>query len=134
MGTVAAPGGFAERAGGFLTGAVRGATLLVGLTSFTGRREVMPGLDPNMDSVLDKGSFFVAFAADLGFAAAVLPLTVEAVFGGSAAVGCSGGGGEVCSEESSGGFEGSATAAASVVSVFSMVTPSGFIPCHLLFY
>lgn len=85
-----------------------------------------------MDSVLDKGCFFVGAVADVGFAAAVVPLTAAAaVFGGPAAVGCSGGR-EACSEELSGGFEGSATAtaAASVGSVVSMVTPSGFIPCR----
>lgn len=131
LGTVAAPGGLVEGAGGFLTGAVLRATLFVVLTSFPGCREVTPDLDPDADSVLDHGCFFVAAVADLGFAAAVavvVPLTVAAIFEGPAAVGGSGGR-EACSEELSGGFEGSATAA-SVGSVVSMVTPSGFITCR----
>lgn len=92
LGTVAPPGAFAEGAVGFLTGAV----LLVGLTSFARGREVAPGLDPGADSVLDTVCFFAV--ADLGFAAADVPLTVAAVFEGAAAAGCCSDGGEVCSE------------------------------------
>lgn len=75
MGT--APGGFAAGASGFLTGEALEAALLGGLTSFTGRREVTPGLDPDVDSVLlDDGCFFVRAAAGLGFAPVVAPLTL----------------------------------------------------------
>lgn len=88
-----------------------------------------PGLDPDADSVLDKGCFFVAAAADLGLVPAAVPLTAAAVFEGPEAAAGSGGR-EACAEESSGGFKGSAMAAASVGSVVSMVTPSGFIPCR----
>lgn len=91
---------------------------------------VTPGLDPDADSVLDKGCLFVAAAADLGLAPVAVPLTAAAaVFEGPEAAGGSGGP-EACAEELSGGFKGSATAAASVGSVVSMVTPSGFIPCR----
>lgn len=90
MGT--APGGFAAGASGFLTGEVLEAALLGGLTSFAGRREVMPGRDPNVDSVLDDGCFFVRAVADLGFAPVVAPLTLAPLTAVSddPAVGCSG--------------------------------------------
>lgn len=129
LGTAPAPVGFAEDASVFVTGAIRRLTLLVDLTSLALRWEVTPGLDPAAQSVLDKGCFFVVAAADLGLAAAAVPLTVAVVFESPEVAGGTGGR-EACAEELSGGFKGSATAAASVGSVVSMVTPSGFIPCR----
>lgn len=131
LGTVAAPGGFVEGEDGFFSGTFLWPTLLVGLPSITRWREVTPGLNPGADSVLDKGCLFVEAIADLGFVDGPVdaPLTVAAAFGGPAAVGCCSDGCEACSDEFSAGFKASATAAASVGSVVSMVTPSGFIPC-----
>lgn len=114
----------------FLTAAAE--ALLEDLTSFTARCEAVPGreLDPEAPADLAVGCVLVATAIGfvLGSAAATgLPLALGAAAGVvsfAASSDCKG----ACSDVFSCDEEGSATAAASVGSVVSMVTPSGFIP------
>lgn len=89
-------------------------------------------MDPETPADLAVGCVLVApgFGLTLGSAATGLPLAFGAAPGAAsfaASFGCDG----ACSDKFSCDEEGSATAAASVGSVVSMVTPSGFIPSSL---
>lgn len=100
------------------------------LTSFTVRcEEPGRGLDMETPAGLAAGCFLVPTALGLtvGSAATGLPLAFGAAPGAASFAACSGSD-EGCSVKLSCSEEGSATAAASVGSVVSMVTPSGFIP------
>lgn len=98
------------------------------LTLFTVRCEEVPGLDPEGPADLAAGCVLVEtpFGLTLESAATGLPLPLGMVSGATsmaASSGCDGASSVVlsCNEE------GSATAASSVGSVVSMVSPSGFI-------
>lgn len=104
-------------------------TLLEDLTSFTVRCEAVPGRNPEAPADLAVGCVLVAtaFGLTLASAATGLPLAFGAVADATslaASSGCDGAGSVMLSCND----EGSATAAASVGSVVSMVSPSGFIP------
>lgn len=111
----------------FLTAAAE--TLLEDLMSFAVRCEAVPGRDPDAPADLAGGCILVAaaFGLTLGSAATGLPLAFRAAVGAvsfAASSGCDG----ACSVMLSCNKAGSATAAASVGSGVSMVSPSGFIP------
>lgn len=110
----------------FLTAAVFADALLADLMSFAVRCEAVAGreVDADAPSVLDAGCFVLGLT--LGFAATGFPLTLATARGGASFVASSGCDG-ACSVMLA-GEEDSATAAASVGSVVSMLTPSGFIP------
>lgn len=104
-------------------------TLLEDLTSFAVRCEAVPGRGPDAPADLAGGCILVAaaFGLTLGSAATGLSLSFGAAMGAvsfAASSGCDG----ACSVMLSCDKEGSATAAASVGSGVSMVSPSGFIP------
>lgn len=98
-------------------------------TPFAARCEAVPGRDPVAPADVAAGCILVAiaFGLTLGSDATGLPLAFGAALGAAsfaASSGCDG----ACSVTLSCDEEGSATAAASVGSLVSMISPSGFIP------
>lgn len=115
----------------FLAELVFAELLLEDWTLFVVRCDAAPGreLDPVAPAVLSVACIFDATPCGLtlGSAASGLPLVFGAAPGAASFAACSGCDG-ACSVMLSCDTEGSASAAASVGSVVSMVTPSGFIP------
>lgn len=118
--------------------ATAAGALLEDLTLFIIRCEAVPGREFNPEvpadfaagCVLAAGCILVAtaFGLTLGSAATGLPLAFGAAAAGTAVFAASPGWDGSCSGELSCSGGDSAIAAASVGSVVSMVTPSGFIP------
>lgn len=128
LGTAPAAEAFAVVAG-FLTAAAD--VRLEDFTPFTVRCEAAPGWDPEAPAGLAAGWNLVATAFGLTLGSAATGL--ESAFGaamGAASLAASSGCDGACSVMLSCDEEGSATAAASVGSGVSMVSPSGFIPSY----